>query len=674
MKKILLLYIFSTLIFSDIKSQNFCNVNERCPDFLANASQSVLYAPGPFTVRIFVYIIRNSSCEQATGMTDLEFNNAMNYLTSDFASHNICFSLSGRQDICDDFLYYNDIPGVFSYINNNQASYLHSNAIDIFFCPNTSGAPGGVAHGVPILNAPPGDYFVVGGTFPANTWSGVNYPIVVNNSHVVSHEMGHCLGLFHTFHGQPGCEPQGCEEHDISPFNINCGDLVPDTHADPCLQNGNANFMSCTYTGFPIDPITGIAYTPDMYNFMSYMSPNCYQHFTQGQGQRMRSFIASNYLLTPRVVPQDVYVQNKVFTQGTTLYAGTTSVTAGSNVTIPPYGNVVIKSTSETEFKSNNYITLEKGFLVEPGVGGDFYAHIDPAFCSTTNQINSGKLASIPYYPLLNRPKWYSVIPTVIEGTAVRKIEDIGDTLFNGTAYTIINIAPVNLPNLPNTYFFFTDTGNIYLREDVLDKKVYQKSSTSGFPDSLIYDFSLNVGDAFPGIPAITLTTIDSVLIASGYHKRFIFTYANDSIVWIEGVGNITNPLGTNAWFYYPGFHIICSYQNDTLVYDEGGLYALNCGNLTSSVSQPTTIQNQYCNLYPNPANDKLILDYFIPENVVGSFSLMDISGKQVFTSELKKQNNQLIIPCKKISSGIYFFNFVVNDAVSKTGKVSIIH
>jgi hypothetical protein len=111
-----------------------------------------------------------------------------------------------------------------------------------------------------------------------------------------------------------------------------------------------------------------------------------------------------------------------------------------------------------------------------------------------------------------------------------------------------------------------------------------------------------------------------------------------------------------------------------TLVYDEGGLYSLNCGNLTSSVSQPTTIQNQYCNLYPNPANDKLILDYFIPENVVGSFSLIDISGKQVFTSKLKKQNNQLIIPCKKISSGIYFFNFVVNDAVSKTGKVSIIH
>lgn len=654
MKKILLLYIFSTLIFSDTKSQNFCNVNEHCPDFLANASQSVLYAPGPFTVRIFVYIIRTSTCEG--GMNESEFNIAMNNLVNDFAPHNICFSLSGKQEICDDLLFYNDIQGVMGDVTGTP--YLHSNAIDIFFCPNSAGAPGGVAHGVPILNAPPGDYFVVGGTFPANTWSGVNYPIVVNNSHVVSHEMGHCLGLFHTFHGQPGCEPQGCEEHDISPFNINCGDFVQDTPTDPCLQNGNANFMSCTYTGFPNDPITGIAYTTDMYNFMSYMSPNCYQHFTNDQGQRMKSFIASNPVLTPRVVPDDIYVQNSVFTQGTVLYAANTSVTAGSSVTTGPVGPVEVKTSAKVEFKSNHSILLDKVFLALPGSQGNFYAHIDPSFCSVTNQINSGRFTSTPYYPLLDKPKWYTVLPTIIEGTSVRKIEDIGDTLINGTSYTIINISPYNLPNLPNTYPFYYDTGNVYLREDVLDKKVYQKSSTSGFPDSLIYDFSLNVGDAFPGIPAITLTTIDSVLIASGYHKRFIFTYANDSIVWIEGVGNITNPLGTNAWFYYLGFHIICSYQNDTLVYDEGGLYAINCGNITSDNHHELTMQNSELSIVPNPNNGSfsVVVDLLTKQTV--DLNIYNSLGQveQIIYSNTVLESGKKVINCsEKLKAGVYF-------------------
>ncbi len=675
MKKILLLYIFSTLIFSDTKSQNFCNVNEHCPDFLANASQSVLYAPGPFTVRIFVYIIRTSSCEG--GMNESEFNIAMNNLVSDFAPHNICFSLSGKQEICDDLLYFNDVPGVMMDLIGTP--YLHSNAIDIFFCPNSAGAPGGSAHGVPNLNSPPGDFFVVGGTFAPNTYSGINYPILVNTSHIVSHEMGHCFGLWHTHHGNP-CDfsPGGCLEHDVINnywYNINCGDLVKDTPADPCLGDPlNANYVTCTYIGPAIDPFSMQPYNPDMHNLMSYASPTCYQHFSLDQGQRMKSFIASNFLLTPRVVPQDIYVQNKVFTQGTVLYAATTSVTAGSNVTTGPIEPVEVKTSAKVEFQSNHYILLDKVFLAQPGSQGNFYAHIDPSFCSVVNQINSGRVASTSYFPLLDKPKWYTVTPTIIEGTRVRKIEDIGDTLINGTSYTIINISPHNLPNLPNTYTFYDDTGNVYMREDIMNKKVYLKNQVTGLPDSLIYDFSLNIGDTFPNYQNLTLTYIDTVLIAGGYRNRFIFEFGSDSIIWIEGVGNPTFPLGAVAWFYYPGYQVVCSYQNDTLVYDEGGLYAINCGNITSSVSQPTTIQNQYCKLYPNPANDKLILDYFIPDNVIGSFALLDISGKQVFTSELKKQNNQLIIPCKKISSGLYFFKFVTNEAISKTGKVSIIH
>jgi hypothetical protein len=668
MKKILLIVSFLALIFSKLMSQDFCNMKEDAPNFLANAPQSVLNAPGPFTVRIFVYIIRTSSCEPASGMTASEYATAMNNLVNDFAPHNICFSLSGKQDICDDLLYYNDVPGVFSYINNNQAAYLHPNAIDIFFCPNTSGSPGGVAHGVPILNAPPGDYFVVGGTFPANTWAGVNYPIIVNTSHVVSHEMGHCFGLWHTHHGQPGCEPQGCEEHDISPYNINCGDLVQDTPADRCIGVlGNANYVTCTYTGTPIDLFTGLAYAPDMHNFMSYVSPSCYQQFSQGQGQRMKSFIASNYVLTPRVVPQNVYVQNKLFTVGTTLYAGTTSVTAGSNVTVPPNGTVDFKTTAKVEFKSNNYISLEKGFIAEPGVDGNFYAHIDPAFCSITNQVNSGRFLSTSYYPLLDKPKWYTVIPTVLEGTSVRKIEDMGDTLINGTIYSIINVSPINLPNLPNTYFFYTDTGNYYLREDIQNKKVFMKNSISGLPDSLIYDFSLNIGDTFPNYPNLTLTYVDTILIAGGYRNRFIFVYGNDSVIWIEGVGNPTHPLGAAASFYYPGYQVICSYQNDTLIYDEGSLYTINCGSLTTSLNQQLNYNSSALSIFPNPANNSFSIIFNLPQREKIDLIIFDALGKVqnlIYSNTVFEAGKNEIKFAGRLKAGIYFIKLT-----SKSGN-----
>jgi Secretion system C-terminal sorting domain len=89
---------------------------------------------------------------------------------------------------------------------------------------------------------------------------------------------------------------------------------------------------------------------------------------------------------------------------------------------------------------------------------------------------------------------------------------------------------------------------------------------------------------------------------------------------------------------------------------------------------QQSSLQKQFFNLYPNPANDKLYLDYFVPDNTVGTFSLTDISGKEIFTSKLKKYNNHLLIPCEKIISGIYLFKVVTNGTVTKTGKVSIIH
>ena len=79
-----------------------------------------------------------------------------------------------------------------------------------------------------------------------------------------THEVGHWLGLYHTFAG-------GCSKP---------GDFVKDTPAEAEPQFFCAPRDSCTGPAFPgVDPIT---------NFMDYVDDVCMDHFTGEQTKRMR--------------------------------------------------------------------------------------------------------------------------------------------------------------------------------------------------------------------------------------------------------------------------------------------------------------------------------------------------------------------------------------------------
>lgn len=99
------------------------------------------------------------------------------------------------------------------------------------------------------------------------------------NSGVQIHEMGHYLGLYHTFEG-------GCTNNDC----LSDGDRVCDTPPDqstiavPCGDTANS-CSTDTQSGFATDQ-------PDMFwNYMDYGDWNCYSAFTQGQSDRMAFFI-----------------------------------------------------------------------------------------------------------------------------------------------------------------------------------------------------------------------------------------------------------------------------------------------------------------------------------------------------------------------------------------------
>ncbi|HEX8332015.1 MAG TPA: M43 family zinc metalloprotease, partial [Segetibacter sp.] len=107
--------------------------------------------------------------------------------------------------------------------------------------------------------------------------------VVTDFKVMLIHEMGHYLGLYHTFEG-PGCLNNDCTVD---------GDKVCDTPPDAAIYSApscGTPINSCssdTLSGFTVDMPDQIA------NFMDYGNESCQNLFTQGQADRMRAAIAT---------------------------------------------------------------------------------------------------------------------------------------------------------------------------------------------------------------------------------------------------------------------------------------------------------------------------------------------------------------------------------------------
>ena len=240
----------------------------------------------PYIIRVYTHILRNfDGTNAATTISALEGH--LDNMADQFAEHDICFVWVGN-DFIDNTNWNTNYNT--SMINFLHAVNPHDDAIDIYIHADGWSNSGGNSYSIPSRKI------------------SVAMPWTFN----FTHEMGHALGLLHTFETAFGFECPTGENCDFG------GDFVCDTPADyPGLHNDIDSFPSCQYIGnatlncefLGIGTGTSVPYEPDFFNHMSY-GGWCTQYFTPGQGARMRSTIAGSSGLQECLVEQTEVVTN----------------------------------------------------------------------------------------------------------------------------------------------------------------------------------------------------------------------------------------------------------------------------------------------------------------------------------------------------------------------------
>jgi hypothetical protein len=243
----------------------------------------------PVTVPVVVHVMRSISGAPPDGVDQAAVDAQMAEMNTDFAGFGVQFSYETRYHDDADFYC---IPPFSRYntrwydaIREMKATYAESptTALNIFMsCQETGGDPlGGI------------------GTFPWDPEALTEYGGLWMNSafansiyRIASHETGHCLGLWHTFHGvsESYCADP-CYEHP-HPLDDPAADIVGDFCADTPATPVTSASTCAEVEGAWCNDVPWTTFGPTDYsNIMAYTA--CPEHFTSNQQGRMHCWSRS---------------------------------------------------------------------------------------------------------------------------------------------------------------------------------------------------------------------------------------------------------------------------------------------------------------------------------------------------------------------------------------------
>lgn len=319
----------------------------------------------PYNIRVFIRIVRedNGTLPGCTMETALQNFNEMN---DQYNAHNICFQLVGMDFVNDSYLNnFNtsaNLDEVYpDYIKDNNLDV--DGAITIFihynFLFNTGSS--GNAYGI-----------------PNNFLSVARWAVNSSTVHsIFGHEMGHCLGLYHTFQRHDGVQEAVTRNAGNNCYNCNTeGDLCCDTPADYTDSQDNTSSSTCNYSGTATNACDGLQYNPSTVNIMSYQPWSCISFTSTAltANQRTRMHATINNVSGPvfsRVSENNV-AQGSVTTSSNAVrvYAAKNNFTTQAAATISHSGS------SKVYYAAGDGITFSPGVTFTPGSTGLVQASI----------------------------------------------------------------------------------------------------------------------------------------------------------------------------------------------------------------------------------------------------------------------------------------------------------
>lgn len=243
----------------------------------------------PVAYNIFFHIITEDDFTREIEIGEAEIQEAVKLLNVSFNQFNIYFKYRGYQFIPSSF---------FMEVQMYDVEGIDNSYDDLLLYSQSEGYHKSDAINIYITSAIANGAFQYGGLAYMNRTSLAVLDTTINTK-TLSHEMGHCFGLYHTNNTANGMYEN--VTRDVNDPNYNAlthGDRIHDTPATPLGFQPNT-IQNCIWTGIAYDYV-GVLYPNILLNNKMGPNPNgCTDNdfliFTEGQGIRMRWLLNHSY-------------------------------------------------------------------------------------------------------------------------------------------------------------------------------------------------------------------------------------------------------------------------------------------------------------------------------------------------------------------------------------------